>query len=90
MDLRLLSPTGRKAPAPAHDRAADGRAGWTALLAHAELSRCCSARPAMVAVFSPRHGRSRPVDLLLCGHHYRASRASLAKAGAEFYRLASP
>jgi hypothetical protein len=67
----------------------DGRADWTTLLAHAELSRCCSARPTMVAVFTPRHGRSRPVDLLLCGHHYRASRDSLAEAGAEFYCLPS-
>jgi hypothetical protein len=84
---RLPSPTGHKTPEPAQDQAADGRTDWTPLLAHAELSRCCSTRPTVVAVFAPRHGRSRAVDLLLCGHHYRASRASLAEAGAEFYCL---
>jgi hypothetical protein len=87
MDLRLPSPTGNKTPAPTQDQPADGRADWTRLLAHAELAHCCSGRPTVVAVFSPRHGQSRAVDLLLCGHHYRASRASLAEAGAEFYCL---
>jgi len=54
MYLRLPSPTGHKAPAPAHTPAADARADWTPLLAHAELSRRCSARSAVAAVFSPR------------------------------------
>jgi hypothetical protein len=27
----------------------------------------------------------RPVDLLLCGHHYRAGRAALRAAGATVY-----
>jgi hypothetical protein len=88
MFSRLLSPTGHKTPEPARDQPAAARRDW-APLAHAELARCCSARPTMVAVFAPRHGRSRPVDLLLCGHHYRAGRASLAEAGAEFYCLPS-
>jgi len=30
----------------------------------------------------PTRGRKHPVDLLLCGHHYRASRKALAAAGA--------
>jgi hypothetical protein len=87
MNPRLPSPTGHKTPAPAQDRAADARVDWTSLLAHAELARCCPARPTVVAVFAPRHGRSHAVDLLLCGHHYRASRASMAEAGAEFYGM---
>jgi hypothetical protein len=31
--------------------------------------------------------RARPVDLLLCGHHYRVSRAALAAAGATVQEL---
>jgi hypothetical protein len=30
----------------------------------------------------PAPGRTHAADLLLCGHHYRVSRAALAKAGA--------
>jgi hypothetical protein len=86
---RLPYPIGHKTPEPARDQAADARPDWAPLFAQAELARCCSAWPTTVAVFAPRQGRSRPVDLLLCGHHYRASRASLAEAGAEFYCLPS-
>jgi len=31
--------------------------------------------------------RPHPVDLLLCGHHYRLSRKALAAAGATVYDL---
>jgi hypothetical protein len=31
--------------------------------------------------------RPRPVDLWLCGHHYRASRAALKSAGAQVCQL---
>lgn len=43
---------------------------------------CCPARPAVIAVIPPAPGRRSPVDLLLCGHHYRKSRAALAAIGA--------
>jgi hypothetical protein len=33
-------------------------------------------------VMPPTPARPHPVDLLLCGHHYRVSRAALAAAGA--------
>ncbi len=33
----------------------------------------------------PVPGRPHPVDLLLCGHHYRVSRAALRAAGATVY-----
>jgi hypothetical protein len=35
-------------------------------------------------------GRPRPVDLWLCGHHYRASRAALLLADAQVEDLADP
>jgi hypothetical protein len=60
---------------------------WSALLARGELACCCAARPTVIAVFPPQPGRSRRVELLLCGHHYRTSRASLAEAGAMVHRL---
>jgi hypothetical protein len=48
----------------------------------ARRSCCCPARPAVIAVMPPRLGRPHQTDLLLCGHHYRASRQALAAAGA--------
>ncbi len=35
----------------------------------------------------PTATRPRPVNLWLCGHHYRASRAALKSAGAQVYQL---
>jgi hypothetical protein len=35
----------------------------------------------------PAPERPRPVDLLLCGHHYRVSRKALAAAGARMENL---
>ncbi len=57
--------------------AGSGYALWTA-----ERACCCPARPAVVAVLPPGPGRDHATDLLLCGHHYRASRAALGAAGA--------
>lgn len=47
----------------------------------AERSCCCLAKPRVIAVIPPAAGRPRPADLLLCWHHYRASRQALAAAG---------
>jgi hypothetical protein len=55
---------------------------WTARLDLAPRACCCPARPAVAAIMPPRPGRPRPVDLLLCGHHYRASASALEAAGA--------
>jgi hypothetical protein len=63
-------------PAPA-EPAESGYAFWTA-----ERACCCPAKPAVVAVLPPGPGRDHPTDLLLCGHHYRASRKALETAGA--------
>ncbi len=62
------------APAGPADR---GYAFWTA-----ERACCCPAKPAVVAVLPPAPGRDHETDLLLCGHHYRASRGALEAAGA--------
>ncbi len=36
-------------------------------------------------VMPPTASRPHPVDLLLCGHHFRVSQASLQAAGADVY-----
>ena len=56
-------------------------------LRHAVADRacCCPARPVVTAIMPPAPGRPHPVDLLLCGHHFRASRAALTAAGAAIY-----
>jgi len=63
-------------PAPAGP-ADTGHALWAA-----ERACCCLARPAVVVVLPPGTGRGHETDLLLCGHHYRASRDALEAAGA--------
>jgi hypothetical protein len=64
------------------ESAPQGPVDWASVFVGAERACCCSARPAVVAVFPARPGRSHPVDLLLCGHHYRECRAGLEAAGA--------
>jgi hypothetical protein len=45
-------------------------------------SCCCTARPMLIAVMPPTASRPHSSDLLLCGHHYRASRHALELADA--------
>ncbi len=46
---------------------------------------CCPARPVVTVVMPPTPARPHPVDLLLCGHHYRVCRAAVTAAGATVY-----
>lgn len=43
---------------------------------------CCPARPRVKVTLPSTPERSHPVDLWLCGHHYRASLVALQIAGA--------
>jgi hypothetical protein len=43
---------------------------------------CCPARPVVRVIMPPTPERKHPVDLWLCGHHYRASLQALLTAGA--------
>lgn len=43
---------------------------------------CCPARPAVKVTLPPGAGHPHPVELWLCGHHYRASAVALKRAGA--------
>lgn len=51
---------------------------------------CCPAKPMIKVVMPPAPGRPHPVDLWLCGHHYRESRRALAAAGARARDLSLP
>jgi len=46
---------------------------------------CCPARPVVTVVMPPAPSRPHPVELMLCGHHFRISQASLRAAGADVY-----
>ena len=51
----------------------------------AERACCCPARPVVRVVMPATASRPDPVDLLLCGHHYRAGQAALLAAGTAVY-----
>jgi hypothetical protein len=51
-------------------------------LALGDRACCCPARPVVKVMLPPTPAVPHPVDLLLCGHHFRASQAALAAAGA--------
>jgi hypothetical protein len=53
---------------------------WRAVR-QAKRSCCCPARPSVIVIVPAAPGRNRPVDLLLCTHHFRASESTLAAAG---------
>jgi hypothetical protein len=43
---------------------------------------CCTAMPVVKVVMPPTAHRPDSVELYLCGHHFRTSRAALAEVGA--------
>jgi len=51
----------------------------------ADRACCCPARPVVTVMMPPTPHRPYAVDLLLCGHHFRVSRAALEAAGAAVY-----
>jgi hypothetical protein len=54
------------------------------------LACCCPARVMVQVVMPLTQARPHDTDLLLCGHHYRASRTVLAAAGAVVRALPHP
>ena len=58
---------------------------WTMELVAADRACCCSAKPAVAVVLPRSDLDTEPVALLLCGHHYRASREALRARSAEVY-----
>jgi hypothetical protein len=51
----------------------------------ADRACCCPARPVVTVIMPPAPGRLHPVDLMLCGHHFRVSQDALTAAGAAVY-----
>jgi len=49
---------------------------------------CCVARAVVRVIMPPTAGRPHETELLMCGHHYRASRAALSAAHASVHELA--
>jgi hypothetical protein len=64
----------------AHEVPVPGRLMWTDPSVPARAC-CCPARPVVKVLMLPTPGRAHPVDLWLCGHHYRACLAALHAAG---------
>ncbi len=58
------------------------------IVRRAGSSCCCSAGPAVIAIMPARTGREHPTELLLCMHHYRASREALDASQATVVSLA--
>jgi hypothetical protein len=72
------TPVGEQAAGPAPE----DRAEWSGPPAVADRACCCPARPLVRVLIPPAPARPHSVDLLLCGHHYRACRAGLTAAHA--------
>jgi hypothetical protein len=65
---------------------ATGVIDW-ATVARASQSCCCVARPSVVIVLQPTHDRPHPTEVLLCGHHFERSRATLLASRALAFSL---
>jgi hypothetical protein len=50
-----------------------------------DFACCCPSYPAVRVMMPATPQRPRTAELLLCGHHFRASRESLFAAGASVY-----
>ncbi|GGM89728.1 hypothetical protein GCM10010106_41460 [Thermopolyspora flexuosa] len=51
-------------------------------LARADRSCCCPAKPVVMTIMPMASAQGEPIELFLCGHHYRVSRRRLAEIGA--------
>jgi hypothetical protein len=50
-----------------------------------QLACCCPAQPLDQVIFPTTTSHDQPVEVLLCGHHYRLSRATLLRVGSPIY-----
>jgi hypothetical protein len=83
MSERLPNPSagyGSAAMRPLDDAISPGHAS-------ADRACCCSAWAMVQVVMPPTLARPHRTELLLCGHHYRVSRQTLAAAGATVREL---
>jgi hypothetical protein len=81
MDMRFRPPAPAGPPgtaAPAGPKASPG-----------DQACCCVARAVVRVIMPSAAGRPHETELLLCGHHYRVSRAALSAAHAQVEELRS-
>jgi len=78
---------GRRKTVTRADRArlADELAEISMALGVGERACCCPARPVVRVIMPATVTHPDPVDLLLCGHHYRTAQEALRAAGAAVY-----
>jgi hypothetical protein len=74
--------------APPHAPGGTGRAPDA--LPVPDRACCCTAKPMVKVIMPTAAARPQPVDLWLCGHHWRASREALAAAGASAHQMGEP
>jgi hypothetical protein len=79
---RRAGKTGRSHAGQAAGMHPDDQAAWSGPHDLGDRACCCPARPVVRVLIPPAPARPHSVDLLLCGHHCRASGAALAAAGA--------
>jgi len=79
---RRVGTAGRPPAGQAAGTAPDDRAAWSGPHDLGDRACCCPARPVVRVLIPPAPGRPHSADLLLCGHHWRASGAALAAVGA--------
>jgi hypothetical protein len=79
MNARFLPPSVRRDAQPARRPLDDA---IPAREAPAGLACCCPAKATVQVTMPSTRARPHKTDLLLCAHHYRASRAALAAAHA--------
>jgi len=85
MDERILHPSAGNADEMAALFDAAARQARPPVVA--DQACCCVAKAVMRVVMPPAPGRPHETELLLCGHHYRASRQALAAAHARVIEL---
>jgi hypothetical protein len=79
---RRADKAGRSPDSQAAGMPPDDQAAWSRPHDLGDRACCCPARPVVRVLIPPASARPHSVDLLLCGHHYRAFHAALAAAGA--------
>jgi hypothetical protein len=87
MDKRFPHPSARNNGSAIRPPLDDAIPARPASAGPADQACCCSAKPMVRVIMPPTQARAYETDLLLCGHHYRASRQALAAAAARVREL---
>jgi hypothetical protein len=86
MNARSMHPSAQNASPASQLPASDAVAPGTSP-AGADRACCCPAKAVVEVIMPATEARPCEMDLLLCGHHYRASRRALTEARAVVMEL---